>query len=599
MGLARNLLGVNRERDFSGKIQEILLAIRIESRYSKREILLEYLNRVSFGRLSTGIGAASEAYFGKPLRSLTPAENLALLALVRNPSRYDPVREPEAFLKRMELVTNALETGGVLTPAQAEIVRHEPLVWTRPKPELPYVADLVKSIAKGEKTGILSPSESSEIAKNLTNGTDLVTSVDSGLTRRIEDIADSIRTGLQYRNVSDYGILVVDRATMKVRVLIGGADYAGQAGQVNAVFAPRQVGSTMKPFTYLLGIETHGHSMSDTILDAPASYLTADGNPYEPKNYSLGYRGNISLSEALAGSVNVPAVKMAQEVGVGNLLSFVRSLGVTSLRESADHYGLALTLGVGEISLWELLRAYTIFSDEGRLHDFSLIENTAPESGKSMAKPEAVSQIVDALSSHVFKSEEFPTGSALDFGEGKVFVKTGTSRNFRDNYAVGFTEKYLIGIWAGNKDGSNMRGVSGASGAGEIFAAIVGDLGESEGRVVPESKRDPTIRTPKPPVGKPVSGEPLTISSPLPGTRYRKDSGVPEDRQTVTVKYWSQRRYEQVNITLSTVGKIPKNIPISDGKLPIGTLVPGNYTVRVEGVSSGKSDVATVRFEME
>lgn len=208
----------------------------------------------------------------------------------------------------------------------------------------------------------------------------------------------------------------------------------------------------MKPFTYLLGIENRGHSMSDTILDAPASYLTADGNPYEPKNYSLGYRGNISLSEALAGSVNVPAVKMTQEIGMSNLLAFVQSLGVTSLRESADHYGLALTLGVGEISLWELLRAYTIFADEGRLHNFSLGENTPPEPGKTMAKPEAVSQIVETLSSHIFKSEEFPMGSALDFGEGKVFVKTGTSRNFRDNYAIGFTERYMIGVWAGNKD---------------------------------------------------------------------------------------------------------------------------------------------------
>lgn len=103
--------------------------------------------------------------------------------------------------------------------------------------------------------------------------------------------------------------------------------------------------------------------MSDTILDAPASYLTADGNPYEPKNYTLGYRGTVTLAEALAGSINVPAVKIAQEVGVKTLLQFVRSLGVTSLRESPDHYGLALTLGVGEISLWELLRAYTIFAD--------------------------------------------------------------------------------------------------------------------------------------------------------------------------------------------------------------------------------------------
>lgn len=244
---------------------------------------------------------------------------------------------------------------------------------------------------------------------------------------------------------------------MKVRVLIGGANYSGNAGQVNVIFAPRQVGSTMKPFTYLLGIMNQGHTMSDTILDAPAGYLTADGNPYEPKNYSLKYRGTITLAEALAGSINVPAVKIAQEVGVVTLLKFVQSLGVTSLQESADYYGLALTLGVGEINLWELLRAYTIFADEGKLHDFSFLESSIPKNGKYIAPPEAISQIVETLSSHIYKSEEFPLGSALDFGEGKVFVKTGTSRNFRDNYAIGFSENYLIGVWTGNKDGTNMR----------------------------------------------------------------------------------------------------------------------------------------------
>lgn len=144
-----------------------------------------------------------------------------------------------------------------------------------------------------------------------------------------------------------------------------------------------------------------------------------------------------------------------------------------------------------------------------------------------------------------------------------------------------------------------MRGVSGATGAGEIFAAIVNELGESEGRVISESARESDIRTTKPAAKKPFSEEPLTISSPLPGTKYRKDSDTPSDRQTVTVKYWSQAKYDRVIITLVSDGAPTKNIPITHGKLPIGQLPPGNYTVRVEGVSDKKSDVATVRFEIE
>ncbi len=144
-----------------------------------------------------------------------------------------------------------------------------------------------------------------------------------------------------------------------------------------------------------------------------------------------------------------------------------------------------------------------------------------------------------------------------------------------------------------------MRGVSGASGAGEIFAGIVNELGESEGRVVPESKSNPAIHTPKPLAEKPFSNEILTITAPLYGTKYRKNPDVPVDRQTVTVKYWSKRKYDQVNITLTSIGKSPENIPITDGKLPIGRLSPGNYMVHLEGISDGKSDISTVYFEID
>jgi len=333
--------------------------------------------------------------------------------------------------------------------------------------------------------------------------------------------------------------------------------------------------------------------MSDTILDAPASYLTAEGNPYEPKNYSLGYRGTISLSEALAGSVNVPAVKIVQEVGVEKLLDFVRSLGVTSLNDSADHYGLALTLGVGEISLWELMRGYTIFADQGRLHRFSILENTPRDDGKLVTKPEAISQIVTTLTSHRFKSEEFPTGSALDFGEGHVFVKTGTSRNFRDNYALGFTEHYLIGVWTGNKDGSNMRGVSGASGAGEIFAGIVNELGEAGGKAEPE------IAPPIKEVSNEFSKDAITITSPLNGTRYRKDPDTPADRQDVTVKYWSKRNYGKVTVTLYPESRPNESRVLRDGRIPVGNLPVGDYAIRVTGTLPEGADRTEVRFSIE
>lgn len=150
---------------------------------------------------------------------------------------------------------------------------------------------------------------------------------------------------------------------------------------------------------------------------------------------------------------------MAQKVGVAKLLTFLRSLGITTLTENADHYGLALTLGVGEIPLYELLRAYTVFSDAGNFCDFTVIPGEIPRCHKA-ADPAAALKIEGILTNRAFKLREFGALTALDFPEHFVFVKTGTSRNFRDNYAIGYTNHYLIAVWSGNKDGSNMKGVS-------------------------------------------------------------------------------------------------------------------------------------------
>jgi len=174
--------------------------------------------------------------------------------MIRNPVQYDPTAEPEAFARRRESVISTLAEQRIIDSENAKLIREEPLVWTRSKSGLPYVTDFLKSVSGGGKSGSVAPEEAKNIAEGFAKGGNITTSIDLGMTDRISTVAESVRTGLQNRNVSDYGIIVADRSTMKVLVLIGGANYHGNAGQVNAVFAPRQVGSTMKPFTYLLGI---------------------------------------------------------------------------------------------------------------------------------------------------------------------------------------------------------------------------------------------------------------------------------------------------------------------------------------------------------
>lgn len=194
----------------------------------------------------------------------------------KNPSKYDPVKNPAAFKERFRNVAESLAETGVLPKEKLPLVIAEKLSFPVPKNALPYVTDAVKSkkIAVG--------SEGKAFFK---------TSIDLDLTNRIQKIADGTLSEISWRNVSDYAVLVVDRKTKEVLVLMGGADYgSSEGGQVNAVFAPRQIGSTAKPFTYLLAMQDKGVKPEDTVLDLPVAFETAEGTPYEPKNYSLSYR---------------------------------------------------------------------------------------------------------------------------------------------------------------------------------------------------------------------------------------------------------------------------------------------------------------------
>ena len=397
----------------------------------------------------------------------------------------------------------------------------------------------------------------------------------------MEKRANRILDDLSWRNVSDFSIIVADRETHAIRVAIGGRDYGNaETGQVNSLFAKRQVGSTIKPFTYLLAFEKGVLSPTDTLLDRPISFETESGNPYEPKNYSLSYRGPVSVAEALAGSLNIPAVQVAKKTGASDLLEFLRSLGISSLTENADHYGLALTLGVGEISLYELVWAFGVFSDRGKWCDLVIFPETTPEC-HAVASPENALEIEKILSNRSYKLAEFPALSALDFSDRFVFVKTGTSRNFRDNWAVGYTDRYLIGVWTGNKNAENMKGVTGASGAGEIFAGAVDLLGAPENNAPKEQKR---------------ATEPLrkaTITKPLPFTRYIKDAGLPDDTQTVRPTFWSDIDHSEVRWSLDTaILKTPE--------LRIANIAPGRHTLRIDLLKNGQvvgSD--SVGFEID
>lgn len=258
-------------------------------------------------------------------------------------------------------------------------------------------------------------------------------------------------------------------------------------------------------------------------------------------------------------------MRIVNQVGVHRLLNFLRDLGISSLNQKPEHYGLALTLGVGDISLFELTRAYSIFAHQGKLCEFHILEKKDYKC-RQIIEPRYINDIVYILSNRYFKLESFPINSNLDFPDRFVFKKTGTSRNFSDNFTIGFTKNYMIGVWVGNKDGEMMRGVSGASGAGEIFHKIV-DLLETD-KYKPQAEK--------------ISGSKdrfIQIISPLDGSVFRKNTSIPMDKQQVRLDFQTNIDYDQARWYINGDRYIKKFVSIDK---------VGKYDISLELWKNGK-----------
>jgi membrane carboxypeptidase/penicillin-binding protein PbpC len=293
----------------------------------------------------------------------------------------------------------------------------------------------------------------------------LQTDVESIITRQLAALAD--------KNVTSAAVVVLDAKNGDVLTMAGSADYFDDAhdGAVNVALSSRQPGSALKPFTYALGLSS-GMTAATTVADTEARFLTQEGNPYTPRNYDFMYHGLVRLREALANSYNIAAVKVLEKVGVPSLLSFLQSTGITTLTDSPEHYGLALTLGDSEVKLLELSQAYGIFARLGRTLHIRTLLNDPVSAGTALLDPRVAWLISDILSDNDARTEQFGQTSALHF-DFPVAAKTGTTRNSRDNWTIGFTPTRIVGVWVGNADNTPMKGTSGVTGAGPIFHDVM------------------------------------------------------------------------------------------------------------------------------
>ncbi|MDD5770459.1 MAG: transglycosylase domain-containing protein [Candidatus Gracilibacteria bacterium] len=525
--IIRNNYWLNQKRDYLLKLKEYFLALALDKKYSKDEILEIYLNNINFGYLNYGAESASRFYYKKSLNNLTKAEIIGLITIIKNPNKYNPITNLSNFNSRFKILVNNLYENKVITKSQKDEILAEKLTFYKgQKNSLPYIVDFIKNSQKEIK-----------------NDGKIITTINYNLTKKIDELAKTSLKSLAWKNVGDYGIIIIDKKTMDLKVMIGGNNYYAENGQVNGSLALRQPGSALKPFLYTLAFQNLAKTPSSTILDLPVSYPTSDGNIYEPKNYSLNYAGEITLAEALSQSINIPAVKLLNDIGINNFMIFLKAVGITSLNKDSDFYGLSLALGSPEVSLYELTRAYGIFANNGDFCDVNFINlplspifkniEKQKSSCKKIIKEKYIKMVQEILTNRYFKLAGFPINSNLDFPDREVFVKTGTSRNFRDNWALGYTNNYIIGIWVGNKDASEMLGVSGATGAGDIFKKVVYALDnkETNSKIISLDKQTKNY---------------IKIISPLDKSIYEINTGIPLKAQKIKLNFSSNLIYDKI-----------------------------------------------------
>lgn len=466
MQVAKMAMGV-KNRSILTKLAEMLCALKLELHLNKREVLEIYLNRAPYGNLTYGVEAAARFYFGKPASELSLGESCILAVVPRSPTRLNPRANPSWILKEKERLLQVLLERDVVDSLSFFCAVEEPLN-VAPNVahfEAPHFVDYV--LEEIEKPGTDNPSR-------------VITSLDLDLQRDLEQLVSTSLSELKGYRVNQAAVLVMHMQTGEILAMVGSKDYFDdKEGQVNGCLALRQPGSAIKPFVYILALSS-GVPMSRVLPDTSLEFNLQDGTRFAPRNYGDRYHGPTRAREALASSFNVPTVYLLEKLGVDRFHSFLRELNFTNLDKESSYYGLSLGLGAGEVTLLELVNAYRSIGRGGTLEREKAILFSESDPGiggepRRVFSREAACIITDVLSDNGSRIKAFGEDSPLDLPF-PCASKTGTSKDFRDNWCVGFTREYVIGVWVGNFDGSPMQGVSGISGAAPLFRDIMVEL---------------------------------------------------------------------------------------------------------------------------
>ena len=450
-------------RTWWGKGAQTLWALRLERRMSKQAILEQYLNRVPLGQGTVGVEAAAGLYFGAHATELSLGQAALLAGLARAPSADNPLVSPHRAGTRRVAALERLVAGGFATPATVARARAEPLLGRGAGGAFlaPHFTTLVAQWQDRAAGGV---SEQSAVR----------TSLDLPLPLALEaEVRHTVET-LAARGASQAAAVVLDNASGEILAWVGSPDFwADTAGQVDMVVSSRQPGSALKPFLYALAFD-RGYTPASILPDIARVYQTSTG-PYRPRNYDRRFHGPVRAREALASSYNLSAVSLADRLGPGSFLHLLREAGFASLRRSAEFYGLGLALGNGDVTLLELANGYRALGTGGVWRPWrwrAVAPGEAAEPGHRIVTARSAALVLDILDDPVARLPGFGVETPLDFPF-PVAAKTGTSRHFTDNWAVGVTGAFTVAVWVGNFSGRPMDGVSGVSGAGPLLHRAV------------------------------------------------------------------------------------------------------------------------------
>lgn len=438
-------------------------AAALERQFDKDEILEFYLNQVPYASNRRGIVQAARFYFDRDIDTLSNKEMLTLVVLVRAPTRMDLHNNPgDSVQLSISALSERLYKKGVLSEIQRSSLQEQKFEIQKPAMDV-YAPHFVQ-YALGQE----------ELSYNRYKR--IVTTIDGSLQKKVQSLSDEHLVNLKAKNVHNSAVLVVNHLTGEVLSwVVGRSQNANTPGIfINAVTTPRQPGSALKPFLYALALEK-GWSSATIIEDTPLSESVGHGL-HSYNNYSRSFYGPVTLRQALANSLNIPALKTLRYVGAEQYLRVLADLGFSELADHSNYYGDGISLGNGEVSLFHLVQAYSALANKGILRPLRVFHNSPAAQNSTRVFSEQVSSIIGTiLSDAEARALEFGQNSVLNFPV-ETAVKTGTSSDYRDAWAVGYNYKYTVGVWMGNLDQQPTEGLTGSTGPTLLLRTIFSEL---------------------------------------------------------------------------------------------------------------------------